>query len=44
MKLTKETELSLWGCSNSLFDRDSRIWPRESLLTKIQKNVLAVIN
>lgn len=37
MKLTRETELYLWGCSNSLFDRDSKIWPRESLLTKIQK-------
>ena len=44
MKISKETELSLWKHSNSLFDQDHKIWPKESFLSKIQKNVLAVIS
>lgn len=44
MKISKETELSLWKHNNSLFDQDHKIWPKESFLSKIQKNVLAVIS
>lgn len=44
MKISKETELSLWKHSNSLFDQDHKIWPKERFLSKIQKNVLAVIS
>lgn len=43
MELKTETKNNLLISSNSLFDRNHEIWPKESILTKLQKNVLSEI-
>ena len=36
--LQTEAQVKLWLNSNSLFDRDNKIFPKESLLDKIKKS------
>ena len=43
MLLGKETKDKLVLSSNAFTDKYNIVWPRESLLTKLQKNVLSEI-
>ena len=41
--MSNETFCNLLHSSNALFDRNNSIWPKESILTKLQKNTLPEI-
>lgn len=41
--MSEATKNALLKNSNALFDRDNKFWPKETLLTKIQKSVLPEI-
>ena len=41
--MTEQTFNNLLHNSNALFDRNNDIWPKESILTKLQKNTLPEI-
>ncbi|MEK3543247.1 hypothetical protein AAA439_06250 [Lactobacillus crispatus] len=41
--MTEQTFNNLLKNSNALFDRNNDIWPKETILTKLQKNTLPEI-
>lgn len=44
MSEKEQVILKLLANSNAFKDRDNTIWPKETILVKIQKNILAVIS